>query len=378
MTADRLRSDRIHKVELSFVTPEDEPLGLFGHVASDAVRELLEEREIVLRTSVYPSEVLEEGLLLSTADVLPADRVVALPSLRGPRIDGIPQTIDGFVPVDAHARVEGLVDVFAAGDITSYPVKQGGIAAQQADAAAEAIAADAGADVTMHPFRPVLRGMLLTGGVPRYLRRETSEDTDTSTVSTEALWWPPAKVAGRYLAPFLAAFAGVEPPEEEPVVEGALPVEIELEERARPATPPSELVSDDGAHEGWRARDVAGDVLVVAPEDTLAEVAEAMLARDVGSAVVAEYGRLIGIITARDLLRAFAGRVHSSEARARSWMTADPISVSADTTLETAVLLMQECGVHHLPVVEGERPVAMLGFRQAMRAAGLVARASVR
>lgn len=378
MTADHLRSNRIHKVELALVTPEEEPLGLFGRPASDAVRELLEEREVVLHTSVYPSEVLEEGLLLSPTGVVPADRVVALPSLRGPRIDGLPQTIDGFVPVDAHARVDGLVDVFAAGDITNYPIKQGGVAAQQADAAAEAIAADAGADVTMHPFHPVLRGVLFTGGVPRYLRRETSDVRDTSTVSTEALWWPPAKIAGRYLAPFLAAFAGVEPAEEEPPAAAVLAVEVELDDSARRTSSWSDLVGDDEPHEGRRVRDVAGDVLVVAPEDTLAEVAEAMLARDLGSAVVAEYGRLIGVLTARDLLRAFAGRVHSSDARARSWMTADPIAVSADTTIEAAVLLMQECGVHHLPVVDDERPVAMLGLRQAVRATGQVLRARAR
>ena len=76
--------------------------------------------------------------------------------------------------------------------------------------------------------------------------------------------------------------------------------------------------------------------LVVAPEDTLGEVAEKMRARDVGSALVADYGRLIGILTSRDMLRALAGRVHSSEARVRQWMTAEPITVSATTTLEAA------------------------------------------
>jgi sulfide:quinone oxidoreductase len=101
--------------------------------------------------------------------------------------------------------VEGLLDVFAAGDVTTFPVKQGGIATQQADAAAEAIAADVGADVEPHPLRPVLRGMLLTGEAPRYLRRELSQPGATATVSTEALWWPPAKIAGRHFAPFLAA-----------------------------------------------------------------------------------------------------------------------------------------------------------------------------
>jgi sulfide:quinone oxidoreductase len=368
MTAAHLGSSRPNGVELALITAEAEPLELFGEAASTVVRELFAERKIALHTSSYPSEVLEGRLLLFPTEVVPADRVVALPRLRGPRIDGLPQTIDGFVPVDEHGRVEGLIDVFAAGDITNFSVKQGGIAAQEADAAAEAIAAVVGADVTPHPFRPVLRGLLLTGGAPRYLRRELSEGEEASTASTEALWWPPAQIAGRYLAPFLAAFAGAELPDEEPAVPGALTVEVELEESARLRTRLSEPIAESEHHEGWRVRDVARDVLVVAPEDTLSEVAEAMLGREIGSAVVAEYGRLIGILTARDLLRAFAGRVHASEARARAWMTADPVAVSADTTIETAVLLMSECGIHHLPVVDAERPVAMLGLRQAVRA----------
>jgi len=109
--------------------------------------------------------------------------------------------------------------------------------------------------------------------------------------------------------------------------------------------------------------------LVVAPEDTLGEVAEKMRAGDLGSALVADYGRLIGILTSRDLLRAFAGRVHPSEARAREWMTAEPVTVSAATPIETAVTLMTEYGFHHLPVIEDDRPIGMLGLRQATRQA---------
>jgi CBS domain-containing protein len=92
-----------------------------------------------------------------------------------------------------------------------------------------------------------------------------------------------------------------------------------------------------------------------------------MRERDLGSALVADYGRLIGILTSRDLLRAFAGRVHPSEARVREWMTAEPVTVSAATPIEAAVTLMTEYGFHHLPVVEDERPVGMLGLRQAAR-----------
>jgi hypothetical protein len=95
--------------------------------------------------------------------------------------------------------------VFAAGDATAFPVKQGGLAAQQADAVAEAIAASVGADIEPQPFRPILRGLLLTGGPPRYLRTDISGGAgDDSVVSAERLWWPPNKLCGRYLAPFLS------------------------------------------------------------------------------------------------------------------------------------------------------------------------------
>jgi sulfide:quinone oxidoreductase len=98
--------------------------------------------------------------------------------------------------------VHGVEDVYAAGDATAFPVKQGGIACEQADAAAEAIAARAGAPVEPAPFTPVLRGMLLTERWARFLRRETVGGA--AEAADHALWWPPAKIAGRYLGPFLA------------------------------------------------------------------------------------------------------------------------------------------------------------------------------
>ncbi len=362
MTAAYVRARGIESVEITLVTPEHEPLGLFGQAASAAVRELLDERQIAVRTEAHPAEVVDGELRLIPEGRLPADRVVALPRLRGPRLDGLPQTLEGFIPVDEHGRVRGLVDVYAAGDITSFPVKQGGIAAQQAGAAAAFIAAAAGADLTPQPFRPVLRGLLLTGREPRFLRHElTGGDADASLVSPEPLWWPPAKIVGRYLAPFLGA--GVDSPAETPA-EPTVAVEVELDA----ARPQSTLFDFDAAGDERCVREVMSPVLVVEPEDTLGQVAEKMRADDVGSAAVAASGRLIGILTSRDLLRAFAGRVHPSEGRVREWMTAEPLAVSAETPVEAALWLMAEHGIHHLPVVEGERTVGMLGFRQAAEA----------
>jgi CBS domain-containing protein len=109
------------------------------------------------------------------------------------------------------------------------------------------------------------------------------------------------------------------------------------------------------------------DPLLVSPAETLSDVAEKMRERDIGSALVTDRGRLIGVLTSRDMLRALAGRVHSSEAQVRQWMTAEPITVSVTTTLEAATLLMTEHHIHHLPVVEVERPVGIVGMRNLVR-----------
>jgi sulfide:quinone oxidoreductase len=352
-------------VRVALVTPEDEPLLLFGEAARDTIRKLLDEHEIALHTGYSPLEFTDGELKLLPARSIEADSVVALPSLSGQRIDGVPQTRDGFVPVDRHGRVDGLPDVYAAGDITRFPVKQGGLAAQQADAAAEAIAAAAGAAIDPQPFRPILRGLLLTGDAPRYLRRDVAAG-EAGTTSVDALWWPPAKLVGRRLAPFLARLAG-STYEEPPAAPGSVVVERELgaEDLARAERRPF-VEEDDGS--GTVAEVMTDEPLIVAPEDTLGEVAERMTTLDVGSALVADYGRLIGIVTSRDLLRAFAGRIHSSEARVREWMTAEPISVSRDAPLAAALRLMNEHAFHHLPVVEGERAVGLVGMRSVARA----------
>lgn len=371
MTASWLAARGVDGVELALVTPEGEPLQLFGKEASAAVRALLEEREIAIHLRAYAAEARGGELILITGDVLAADRVLALPRLQGPRIGGIPQTFEGFVSVDSHGRVVGVPDVYAAGDITAFPIKQGGIAAQQAEAAAEAIAAAAGAGVTPRPFTPVLRGLLLTGAEPRYLRGELVGPAGvTSEASTEPLWWPPAKIVGRYLAPFLAQLTRAPEAGEPPA--GAVPIEVELEPAAvverRDQLLRAALDDAGNGAEAARVDDVmATDPLLVAPEDTLGEVAELMREHDVGSALVVEFGRLIGILTSRDLLRIVAERVHPSDARARQWMTADPIAVPPDTTLHAAGVLMTEHGIHHLPVVEGERPVGMIGMRDVAR-----------
>ena len=219
---------RAAQVELALVTPEPAPLSLFGEAAGDSIRDLLSQHGISLYAGRYPARY-EAGILeLVPYETLAVERVVALPRLEGRQILGIPQNVDGFIATDLSGRVQGLASVYAAGDITQFPIKQGGIAAQQADAVAEVIAAHAGAAVQPHRFQPVLRGLLLTGGVPRYLRNEPhGGQGDTSTVAGEPLWWPPGKIVGRHLAPYLASHGGFELQPPAGTI-GALEIEIDL------------------------------------------------------------------------------------------------------------------------------------------------------
>jgi len=105
------------------------------------------------------------------------------------------------------------------------------------------------------------------------------------------------------------------------------------------------------------------DFVSFEPWDTLGETAEKMAQLDVGSALVLDSGRLVGILTCRDLMRAIAGRTHWSEARVRDWMTPDPRVARPETAAEEATLMMVEQGCHHLPVVDEGRPVGVVGMR---------------
>ena len=229
MTAAQCAAHDRSEVELSLITPEEEPLGIFGHPASVAIRRLLDEHGVRLLTSSYGVPSRREWLDISPGDRgMRVDRVVTVPRLVGPRLRGIPCDADGFVDTDAQGRLAGLDGVFAAGDMTAFPIKHGGLAAQQADAVAEAIAASVGAEVDPQPFRPILRGILLTGGRERYLRADISGGAgDDSTISREALWWPPDKISGRYLAPYLSSQVG-DAHDVMPQGEHAIPIETVL------------------------------------------------------------------------------------------------------------------------------------------------------
>ena len=193
------------KLSVTIVTPEDGPLAIFGSAASSAVSELLQSAGIEVISSGY-AEIPSEGhLVINPGDRrLQVDRVIALPELYGPSIRGIPLGEHGFIRVDPHGHVCDVGPIYAAGDAIEFPIKHGGLGSQQADAAAQSIAALAGAPVTPAPFDPVVHGMLLTGGKPLYLTAEiTGGHGFSSEVSDTPSWSPPSKVASKYLAPYL-------------------------------------------------------------------------------------------------------------------------------------------------------------------------------
>lgn len=210
-------------VTLTLVTWEEEPMELFGPQAADAVRALLVERGVGLHTRSQALRAERGRLVVEGGGLVPADRVITLPPLAGPAVPGLPHDAGGFIPTDRHGRVSGASDVYAAGDVTTFPLKQGGIAAQQADAVCRDIAARVGASVEPRRFSPVIRGVLLTGATP--IRLEFPGDSEPAAGSKgdaavsgegaggvasadEESEWHPTKIFGRHLAPYLARVQG--------------------------------------------------------------------------------------------------------------------------------------------------------------------------
>jgi sulfide:quinone oxidoreductase len=231
-------------VKIAIITPESGPLAIFGPTASTAVAELLRGRGIEVITGSTVRALGDDGIRLSPGDrALGPAEAVALPVLKGPKIEGLPADEDGFIPIDDYARVKGVDDIYAAGDGTTFPIKQGGLATQQADAAAEDIAHRIGAGPAPEPFRPMLRGKLLTGDESVSLRADVAGGGGEGEASLDSLWWPPHKISARYLAPLLyhgRVAEEPEPPRRSLDVEVALPKEWHEEPMAiDPLEPPN-------------------------------------------------------------------------------------------------------------------------------------------
>jgi sulfide:quinone oxidoreductase len=237
-------------LEMTLVTPEPEPLLAFGPAAARALRDLLGDRGIRLHVGRQVVAIAGDRVRLDHGDPLAADRVVTLPELVGAPPAGLPADADGFLRTGPSGGVEGAPGVWAVGDATAGPVKMGGLATAQADAAAVAIAHALGASVRVDLPAPELRGILLTGVAAAYLRARLDGTEDS--VAFNPLWSPPTKIAGRYLAPYLAGEAAVIAT---PVLADRAPVPSDraLADREDIRALALDLAKDDAAHGEYRS-----------------------------------------------------------------------------------------------------------------------------
>jgi sulfide:quinone oxidoreductase len=419
LSAAELRDRAVGEPDILVVTGEQEPLEAFGPAASEAVRRELAGAGIELVTRAAAIAARDGALRLDNGVVLGADVVVALPEVVGPRIPGLPHDDDGFIPVDGHGRVRGAHDIFAAGDATSFPIKHGGLAAEQADAVADAIGARLGLITRAEPFRPVLRGLLLTGERPLYLRADLTPGGDREqrllpsrgSVSRSALWWPPGKIAGRFLTPFLATPTGSggslqdrqpgpEPDELDLIVQAA-----EEEAAAGDHETAAQILDDAEAwlgplppdaakrRDSWRrpADDRAKEPLMTipdpappgaeeypiarftvlnalqmaliecAPDADIRAVARAMAEHEIHCVIVRGIERAgWGIVSDLDLMAAM--RPELAGATAEQLAATDPLVVAPTDTLEHAAQLMAEHQTTHAVVVDRgtHEPVGIL------------------
>jgi len=204
MTARELKRSNADRIQVRLLTPEHRPLALFGDQPSHGIARLLDRAGVEFVHASF-AKAGDGSLTYAALGQPSSDYVVTLPLLAGPQLPGVP-TVEpnGFIPVDEYGRVTGLPGVYAAGDAVEFDVKQGGLAAQQADSVAEHVAALYGASVEPAPFRPMLRGMLFTGDEPMYMRAGVPGADPDVRGAWYPLWWPPTKVAGRYLGPYLS------------------------------------------------------------------------------------------------------------------------------------------------------------------------------
>jgi CBS domain-containing protein len=107
---------------------------------------------------------------------------------------------------------------------------------------------------------------------------------------------------------------------------------------------------------------MSSDLLSVETSVSILEVAQRMVDRNVGAVLVLDAGRLTGILTERDVLRAVA-RGLPDTTRVADCMTAHPETIAPDDTTEHAAVLMLHGGFRHLPVVQGDDLVGVISIR---------------
>ena len=105
----------------------------------------------------------------------------------------------------------------------------------------------------------------------------------------------------------------------------------------------------------------------IGPEETVSTVARQMANKNLGAVLVVKDGRLVGIFTERDaVFRVIAQGLDPAKTQLLDVMTAQPITLGPEKSFGHALLMMQENGFRHLPVIEGGRPIGIVSARNAM------------
>ena len=194
------------ELAVTIITAEQRPLAVFGDEVSAEVATMLADAAITVIPATTVQSTPDGLATVPSMGPLDFDRVVAFPELAGPAIKGLPADADGFLPTSSSGEVSGSARVYAAGDATNFPLKYGGVAAGQADAVGASIAAAAGAPVAPALFDGVVHGFLIGGqrkSRQYFSVRIRSWGAHNVRVAEPAEWVPGAKVAARYLGPYL-------------------------------------------------------------------------------------------------------------------------------------------------------------------------------
>jgi sulfide:quinone oxidoreductase len=201
LTAARRFREEGLEAELSVVTHEHAPGELLGEPAGEAIGARLARAGIELVARQEVASFQDGRLELRPGPGLDMDRVLAMAAVDGPRMGGLPRDAEGFLPVDEYGRVRGTTGIWAAGEVTSFPVREAGIAAQQARVVASAIAAEAGVGITPSPFRPTLRGSVDAASGRHEGSHHNGNGNGNGNGGAPLLWWPPEQLAGEHLGP---------------------------------------------------------------------------------------------------------------------------------------------------------------------------------
>lgn len=279
---------------VTLLTAEQRPLGALGMQAAETVTRELAHAGVEALTSVEVADPRERSagrsrpVTLAVAPQAPSDewgallgapsdpaelrsnsdwqaefdRLISLPSIRGPAVAGVSTDAAGFVEVDETLKVCSSERVWAAGTAIAAGLEHSALSARQADAATAAMAAAAGVLSGEPPAPPQLVGMILSGQRERWL---AENPLGTPQPSTRCLWWPPGRAVGRLLARRITAW---DPAVDEHALsslhaQGVLvraPVALGCSERPSVTAPVAE--SDDPGLRAARIRDIANRQLL--------------------------------------------------------------------------------------------------------------------